>query len=87
MKNFGKVQSTVKPGETEYDAYSVWVNENITEITVPDEEAEHTEYEYTQKQYAKDEYISLLDERNKALAQQLTNTQLALCDVYEMIGE
>ena len=54
---------------------------------MPDEEAEHTEYEYTQKQYAKDEYISLLDERNKALAQQLTNTQLALCDVYEMIGE
>ena len=37
-------------------------------------------------QYSKDEYLALMDEKNAALEEQLTDTQLALCDVYEMIG-
>ena len=37
-------------------------------------------------QYTKDEYIKLMDEKNTELESQLTDTQLALCDVYEMIG-
>lgn len=86
MTVYEKVQSTVKPKEIETDEYSVWVNSDIHETTVSDETGEHTEYEFNQTQYGKDEYIRLLSEQNKALAQQITDTQLALCDVYEMIG-
>ncbi len=85
MINHGLVQSTIKPKETEIDEYSVWVNENIREIEVTDENGAHTEYEYDQIQYSKDEYILLLSEENKNLENMLTDTQLALCDVYEMM--
>ena len=71
MINHGLVQSTIKPKETE--------------IEVTDENGSHTEYEYDQTQYSKDEYILLLSEKNKNLENMLTDTQLALCDVYEMM--
>ncbi len=86
MINHGRVQSTVKPKEIEIDEYSVWKNENISEITITDESGEHTEYEFSQTQYTKDEYIKLMSEQNKNLEDKLTDTQLALCDVYELIG-
>ncbi len=85
MINHGLVQSTIKPKETEIDEYSVWVNEDVREITVADENGSHTEYEYNQAQYGKDEYILILSENNKNLENMLTDTQLALCDVYEMM--
>ena len=80
------VQSTIKPKEIEIDAYSVWVNSDVKEISVTDEHGAHTEYKYNQKQYSKDEYIKLMSEQNKALEDKLTDTQLAICEVYEMIG-
>ena len=80
------VQSTIKPKEIEIDAYSVWVNSDVKEISVTDEHGAHTEYEYNQTQYSKDEYITLMSEQNKALEDKLTDTQLAICEVYEMIG-
>ena len=86
MINHGKVQSTVKPKEIEIDEYSVWVNENISEITIIDENGSHTEYEYNQTQFSKDEFIRLISEKNKALENELTDTQIALCDLFEMIG-
>lgn len=85
MIDYGKVQSTIKPKETEIDEYSVWVNEDVREITVTDENGSHTEYEYNQTQYGKDEYILILSENNKNFENMLTDTQLALCDVYEMM--
>lgn len=85
MTEHKNVQSTIKPNEIEIDAYSVWVNENISEITVTDENGEHTEYEFNQTQYSKDEYIRLMSEQNKALENELTDTQLAVCEVYEML--
>ncbi len=87
MTQYENVRSRIRPQEKAFDAYSVWINENIREITVSDENGSHTEYEYTQKQYTKDEYISLVDERNAQLEEKIIDTQLALCDVYEMIGE
>ena len=80
------VQSTIKPNEIEIDEYSVWINSDIHEIKVPDENSLHTEYEFNQTQYSKDEFIRLMSEQNKNLEDKLTDTQLALCDVYEMIG-
>ncbi|MDE6110938.1 MAG: hypothetical protein K2F65_03365 [Eubacterium sp.] len=80
------VQSTIKPKEIEIDEYSVWINSDIKEILVTDENSSHTEYEFNQIQYSKNEYIKLMSEQNKDLEDKLTDTQLALCDVYEMIG-
>lgn len=85
MIDYGKVRSTVKPDEVEIDEYSVWVNSDITEIVVQSEDETHTEYEFNQVRYTKDEYIKLIDERNTTLESQLTDTQLALCEIYEGI--
>lgn len=83
MIDYGKVRSTVKPDEVEIDEYSVWVNSDIKEIDVQSEDKTHTEYEFNQVRYTKDEYIKLIDERNTTLESQLTDTQLALCEIYE----
>lgn len=85
MIDYGRIRSTVIPENKAVDDYSVWINTNIQEIQVVDEQGTHTEYEYHQAQYSKDEYIKMIDDKNDNLEQQLTDTQLALCDVYEMI--
>lgn len=85
MIDYGRIRSTVIPENKAVDDYSVWINTNIQEIQVTDEQGTHTEYEYHQVQYSKDEYIKMIDDKNDNLEQQLTDTQLALCDVYEMI--
>lgn len=85
MIDYGKVRSTVKPDAVEIDEYSVWVNTNIKEIVVQLEDKSHTEYEFNQVRYTKDEYIKMIDERNSTLESQLTDTQLALCEIYEGI--
>lgn len=87
MIDYGTVRSTVKPDKVEIDEYSVWVNSNIKEIEVQSEDESHTEYEFNQVRYTKDEYIKLIDERNTTLESQLTDTQLALCEIYEGITE
>lgn len=83
MIDYGIVRSTIKPDEVEIDEYSVWVNTDIIKVEVQSEDEIHTEYEFQQVRYTKDEYIKLLDERNSALESQLTDTQLALCELYE----
>ncbi len=83
MINHGKVRSTVKPENTVIDEYSVWVANNIEEITVEDidsnDNTTHIEYEYELLQYSKDEYIKLMSEQNY-------ETQLALVELYESLG-
>lgn len=86
MIDYGIVKSTVKPEEKIIDEYSVWINADIKEVAAPDDEGDRIEFQYHQIQYTKDEYIKLIDEKNAALEEQLTDTQIALCDVYEMIG-
>lgn len=79
MVNLGKVRAAEAPESLVIDEYSVWIAENITEVTVTDEQGTHTEYEFDLKQYDKDEYIHAMDD-------QLTDAQLALCELYEIIG-
>ena len=79
MVNHGKVRATKAPENIVIDEFSVWVSENVTEVTVTDEQGTHTEYEFNLKQYGKDEYIHAMDD-------QLTDAQLALCELYEIIG-
>ena len=78
MTVYEEVRSTVKPDAVKIDEYSVWVAEDIRE--------DGGEWVYTLTQYDKDEYIKLMDEKSAELDAQLTDTQLALCDVYEMMG-
>ena len=78
MIDYGIVKSTVRPEAKVVDEYSVWVNTDIVETA--------DGWEYHMVQHTKDEYIKLMDEKNTELESQLTDTQLALCDVYEMIG-
>ena len=88
MINHGKVRSTVKPESMVIDEYSVWMNTNIQEVEVEEEISTddgktetktHIEYEYDMVQYTKDEVII-------AQSQQITDTQLALCEIYESLG-
>lgn len=86
MINHGLVRSTIKPEPKEIDAYSVWISTNIREVQAQDEEGDtHIEYEFNQIQYSKDEYIKMIDDKNTELEAAITDTQLALVDVYEMI--
>ena len=86
MTNIGTVRGTEKPDKIIIDEYSVWVNTNITEIQVADEDGNHTEWEWDQERYEKDEYIKMMDSKNTALEKQIDDTQIALCEVYELIG-
>lgn len=43
-------------------------------------------FSYTEVQYGKDEYIELMANQNEQLGNDMTDTQLALCEIYETIG-
>lgn len=88
MQKYGKVRSTQQPEPQQIDEYSVWVAENITPVSEPgtEEQPGFDGYEYDLTQYDKDEYIKMIDEKNTALETQVTDTQLALCEVYEMLA-
>lgn len=89
MIKYEKIRSIEKPESMVIDEFSVWLNENIAEVEVEDivisEETEkqeirtHIEYEYDIIQYEKNEYIL-------SQAQQITDTELALCEIYESLG-
>lgn len=85
MINHGLVRACEQPEPVVVDEHSVWVASDVQSVTVPDESGEHTEYEFNLVQYDKVEYIHGMIEKNESLEAQLTDTQLALCDVYELI--
>ena len=87
MKEFKNIQGSkeqAKPlivGKT-----TVYVHENIEQQK--DEDGNLTDvYTYDETQYSKDEYIQILSEKNIILEQDMLNTQLALCEIYESIGD
>lgn len=43
-------------------------------------------YSYHEVQYSKDEYLDLMMKENTSLQQSITDTQIALCEIYESIG-
>lgn len=85
MIEHGRVRAAVAPEAVVVDENSVWVAEDVQEVTVQDEQGERTEYEFSLIQYCKDEYIHLLIRANETLEMDVANTQLALCEVYEML--
>ena len=75
MKDFGKQRSTVSPEPMVYSDI-VPIEENVGEETF-------TGFEFNMIQYGKDEYIKTMAEKNSTVETQLTNTQLALAELYE----
>ena len=86
MKNYGVQKSSVLPNNFEITDSKVFVYENIEKIISKIEEQEITEYQFNLIGYDKDEYIKIISEKNEELNQQIIDTQLALCEVYELIS-
>jgi len=83
MINHGKVKSTVEPEPLIVDESSVWVHSNIVPVEELNEEETFIGFEYDMIQYEKDEYIKIMSDSNEALESQMTETQLALIELYE----
>lgn len=88
MKNYGRQRSTVEPLAVEITETKVFVANNVSEIneTGTEEDPGFVGFEFELLEYEKDEYIKLQADKNAELEASLTDTQLALCDIYEMIG-
>jgi len=86
MIDYGRVRSAVKPEPIVIDDFSVWAHTDIKAVSENvGEENEFIGFEYTMVQYTKDEYIKRMDEKNRELEGQITDTQVALCEAYEAI--
>ena len=77
MNDYSVVRSTIKPEPKTIDEYSVWVNTDIAEIQVDIDGETHTEYEFHQVRYSKNEYIEIIDDKNIEL-NTLVNTILGV---------
>lgn len=85
MKDYGLTRSTVEPQEVEITETKVFVATDIHPVTIVIEDNETTEYEFNLVEYDKDDYIKIISNKNTELERQMTDTQLALCDVYEAL--
>lgn len=86
MKDYGLTRSTVEPQAVDIKDTKVFTATNIEQVAVTTNEGDVQEYQFNLMEYDKDEYIRMMSEKNDDLEQQVTDTQLALCDVYEMLG-
>lgn len=84
MKDYGIVESTVRPEAIKIDEYSVWVASDIVQVERDFEGDTVTMYQYHLVQYGKDEYIT---KQQQQAEQQIADTQLALCEIYEAISK
>lgn len=87
MINYTNVRSTQaeEPKELEILSNSVRIKSNIIPIheAATDETPEFIGWQYDEKVYDKDEYIAYITTEQ---SRQITDTQIALCELYEMIG-
>jgi len=79
MINYGKVKSSQVPKTIEITNSQVFIAKNISKYEEKFDDYSIEGYEYDYVGYDKDEYILLL--HNEVL-----DTQMALCDIYESIG-
>ena len=88
MKNYGIVHGGAEQAiPLVVGKDTVYVHTNITKLEPDpnDEFAPADLYSYEEIQYDKDEYIGLISNKNDTLELQLTDTQIALADVFEQI--
>lgn len=65
---------------------TVYVHTNIVQATDEDGNVVDGLYVYDEVQYTKDEYIKLMAEKNETLERDLTDTQLAIAEIYESLA-
>ena len=85
MKEYGLTKSAVEPQAVEITETKVFVATDIEQVTSNIDDQEVQEWQFNFFEYEKDEYIKIISEKNLELETELTDTQLALCDVYEML--
>ena len=86
MKDYGLQRNAVKPSEREFTETKVFVYTDIKEVVESSENGDINLFEFNMIEYDKDEFIELLSDKNKSLESEITEIQLALCDVYERQG-
>ena len=65
---------------------TVYIRSDFQKIEPTSTDEAQELYSYDEIQYTKDEYITLLSQENENLKQQILDTQLALCEVYELFS-
>lgn len=88
MKSYPNTQSTISPQEFEVNPYRVFVAKNIQFIEVEEQEdpQQISYYQYDLYEYTPEEYIEILKQQNDDLNQEVLDTQMALCDIYEAMN-
>ena len=83
MKLYKGTQSAVKPQKIDIKEKKVFVSKNIEEI----EHEEGKIFVFDLYSYDKDEYIAMIQKESETLNEQLLETQMALCEIYELLKE
>lgn len=88
MIDYGLQRSTNVPQEIEILETKVFIASDVTPINEQgtEEQPGFIGFEFHLTEYTKDEYIRVQAERNQSLEEEVTSTQIALCDVYELLG-
>ena len=86
MINYGRIKGKEKPQEITITENKVFMASNIEpyEEEIGDYILKGYEFDYIS--YTKDEYLKLMMEKNKSLEEQVLNTQMVLCELYEALG-
>ena len=75
------VRSKKEPKSLKIDNAFVYISKNVQSFNDESNEG----FEYDLEVYDKNEYLVLISEENKNLQQQLLDTQMALCEIYEAL--
>lgn len=87
MKEIKNVQGSLEQAQPLIiNKTTVYVHTNIVQAKDKDGNTIDGLYVYDEVQYTKDEYIKLMSDKNETLEKEVTETQLALCELYESLG-
>ena len=87
MKEIKNVQGSLQQAQPLIvNKDTVYVHTNIVQATDEDGNVVDGLYIYDEVQYTKDEYIQIMAEKNETLERDLTDTQLAIAEIYESLA-
>lgn len=87
MKEIKNVQGSIEQAQPLIvNKDTVYVHTNIVQATDEDGNVIDNLYVYDEVQYTKDEYIQIMAEKNETLERDLTDTQLAIAEIYESLA-
>ena len=87
MKEIKNVQGSSQQAQTLIvNKDTVYVHTNIVKAKDKEGNVIDNLYVYDEVQYTKDEYIQMIAEKNETLERDLTDTQLAIAEIYESLA-